>query len=112
MNSSALPNIVSIKKNAEINELFAKSKKIHTRYGLFFLSKESLSDQIGFAVLIKKSVGNAVRRNYYKRIVRSYFRNNLKLFVNYGKVLFLFNYEGKINFQDLKEEFDNQLNII
>jgi len=109
MNISALPNIVSIKKNAEIKELFANAEKIHTRYGLFFLSKESFSDQIGFAVLVKKSVGNAVRRNYYKRIVRSYFRNNLKLFVNYGKVLFLFNFEGKVNFQDLTKEFDNKL---
>ncbi len=112
MNSSALPDIVSIKKNVEIKELLANAKKIHTRYGLFFLSRESFSNQIGFAVLIKKSVGNAVRRNYYKRIVRSYFRNNLKLFAGYGKILFLFNYEGKITFQDLTKEFDNRLHTI
>ena len=111
MNTSALPKIVSLKKKTEINELLSKAKKIHTRYGLFFLSKDSNSDQIGFAVLIKKSVGNAVRRNYYKRIVRSYFRNNLKRFAIYGNVLFLFNYKGKINFQDLKGEFDNRLYI-
>ena len=48
MSLSALPEIVSIKKNAEIKELFANTKKIHTRYGLFFLSKESFSDQIGY----------------------------------------------------------------
>ena len=112
MNSSALPEIVSIKKNTEIKILLANAKKIHTRYGLFFLSEESFSNQIGFAVLIKKSVGNAVRRNYYKRIVRSYFRNNLKLFANYGKVLFLFNYEGKTTFQELAKEFDNRLYVI
>lgn len=112
MSSSVLPNIVSIKKNAEIKELLEKSKKIHTRYGLIFLNKESFSDQIGFAVLIKKSVGNAVRRNYCKRIIRAYFRNNLKLFVNYGKVLFLYNYKGKLNFQDLVEEFDKRLHTI
>ena len=112
MNTSALPDIISIKKNAEIKELLASAKKIHTRYGLFFLSRESFLNKIGFAVLIKKNVGNAVRRNYYKRIVRSYFRNNLKLFSGYGKVLFLFNYEGKITFQDLTKEFDNRLRTI
>lgn len=112
MNSPALPEIINIKKNAEIKELIATSKKIHTRYGLFFLSRESRSDQIGFAVLIKKSVGNAVRRNYYKRIVRSYFRNNLRRFTKYGNVLFLFNYQGTINFKDLTEEFNKRLRVL
>ena len=112
MNSSALPDIVSIKKNSEIKALLESALKIHTRYGLFFLSREPQKDKIGFAVLIKKNIGNAVKRNYCKRIVRVYFRSNIKLFLNYGNVLFLYNYQGKVKFRDLVKEFDQRLQTI
>jgi ribonuclease P protein component len=112
MNSSALPDIISIKNNSEIKDLFANARKVSTRYGSFFLSNDSKVNQISFAVLIKKNIGNAVKRNYCKRIVRAYFRSNIKLFANYGKVLFLYTYKGKVKFRDLVKEFDLQLHAL
>ena len=35
-----------------------------------------------FGIVVSKKVGNAVTRNYYKRIFRVFFRNNKELFVS------------------------------
>ena len=81
MNSHAHPKFDVIKKNSEIKELLSQGKKIHTKYGVFFLNDKSNESRLRFAVLIKKSVGNAVWRNYCKRIVRSYIRNRIDIFI-------------------------------
>lgn len=109
MNSHAHPKIEVIKKNSEIKELLSQGKKVHTKYGIFFLGNNKNADHIRFAVLIKKSVGNAVNRNYCKRIVRVYIRNRIKKFFNNSKVIFVYTFKGKINYQNLKEEFDKKL---
>jgi ribonuclease P protein component len=111
MNLHAHPKIVIIKKNSEIRDIFLKGKKIHTKYGVFFLHEKSYKEQLRFAVLIKKKVGNAVHRNYCKRIVRSYIRNKINKFTENGKVLFVYTYEGKIEYNLLEQEFDKKLAV-
>jgi ribonuclease P protein component len=65
-----------------------------------------------YAVLIKKNVAIAVKRNYYKRIVREYIRKNIKKFNGYNNVVFLFNKRCKAKYRDIKNEFDIKLNMI
>jgi ribonuclease P protein component len=109
MNISVRPKIISIKKNSEIRSLLEKGKKIYTKYGIFFLSREESASVIAFAVLIKKSVGNAVLRNYCKRIVRVYIRSYFQKFLVFRKIVFLYNFQGKVSFDDLTQEFNNKL---
>jgi ribonuclease P protein component len=101
--------IVIIKKNTEIKEILSTAKRIHTQYGIFFIGKKKTDKQINFAVLIKKNVGNAVWRNYCKRIVRAYTRKNIEILSKNRQVIFLYNYEGKINYALLEKEFDKRL---
>ena len=101
--------IVTIKKNTEIKEILSTGKRIHTQYGIFFIGQKRTNNRINFAVLIKKSVGNAVWRNYCKRIIRAYTRNNIDILPENRRVIFLYNYDGKINYTLLEEELDKKL---
>lgn len=112
MNLSALLKILPIKKDTDIKELMSKSEKIYTKYGLFFLNRDVKIDQFGFAVLIKKRVGKAVWRNYCKRLIREYMRAHIHIFSRYNRILFLYNYEGAVDYKGLTEEFDNRLQKI
>jgi len=112
MSLSARPEFHSIKKNLEIKSLLESGKKIHTRYGIFFLARDVHSTGISFAVLIKKSVGKAVWRNYCKRIVRSYIRNHSQKFLVFRRFIFLYNFHGKVSYNDLSQEFNKRLNTL
>jgi len=113
MNLSARHRIKSLKNKDDIQKLLAGGKKKPTKYGLFFFSSEERGekDSLEFAVLIKKSTGIAVWRNYCKRIIREYIRKNYDYFMNFRKVIFLYNYTGKINFHLLETELNKKLNI-
>lgn len=112
MNLSAQHKIRMLKKNADIEEVLSHGKKIHTKYGLFFLYSMRIEIQMDFAVLIKKKIGSAVWRNYCKRIVREYVRNRIMIFNKYQKIIFLYTYEGKVNYSHLEKEFDKKLKAI
>jgi len=54
-------------------------------------------------------VGNAVKRNYCKRIVREFIRINKHIFGINNKIVFLYNYRGNISFKKLEKEFKETL---
>jgi ribonuclease P protein component len=109
MNSHAHPNIQIIKKNSEIKDLLSQGKKIYTKFGFFFIGNNTDQKNFRFAILIKKSVGNAVWRNYCKRITRVYIRNRRDKFIKNNLVLFVYTFKGKIRYKLLEEEFDHKL---
>ena len=113
MNISARHKIFSLKRKDAIEKLLANGLKKHTKYGVFFFDSDHISNNgpIEFAVLIKKNVGKAIWRNYCKRIVREYVRKNNAFFKNFQKAIFLYNYEGKINYNLLEKELNEQLKI-
>jgi ribonuclease P protein component len=111
MNLSAHPKIHVIKKNSEIKQVLSQGKKIHTKYGILFLYDKTQGETFRFAVLIKRQVGNAVKRNYCKRIVRSYIRNRINTYLKNYKVIVMYNFDGDINYNLLMNEFDNKLAI-
>jgi ribonuclease P protein component len=108
MSISNQPDIIFLKKN-EISEILETGKKFYTKYGLYFLTNISGDPNIHIAVLIKKSVGKAVERNYYKRIVKEYIRKNIDKFSLWNRIVFIYNYRGKVKFKDIMEEFDSKL---
>ena len=110
MNLSGLPEIRSLKSRKIIKNILDNGNKTYTRFGIFFLVKTD-SEFINFAVLVKKSIGNAVKRNYCKRIVREYVRRNKAKFKEYNQIIFLYNSGQNVSFSDLKKEFDFKLNF-
>jgi len=112
MNSHDQHKIVTIKKNTEIRAILSTGKKIYTQYGTFFLGYEKTDNRIKFAVLIKKSVGNAVWRNYCKRIIRTYIRKNVDRLPENIQIIFLYTFDGKINYSRLEKEFYKKLTTL
>jgi len=110
MNSSDPHKVKSIKKSNEIKELLNSGHKVYTKNGIFFLAK-SEEKNCSIAVLIKKSVGNAVRRNYCKRIVREYIKNRMVKSCEYNKILFLFTAKNIIKYNDLIKDFDKSFKL-
>lgn len=110
MNLSRRHRIVSIRKAKEIKEVLDNSKKIHHKYGIIFLNKSKVvSEKLRAAVLVKKSCGSAVRRNYIKRIGRNFIVRNITLFKNYNRVIFLFLSKENFKYKDLEKELLNKI---
>ena len=108
MNISNLHKITSLRKREEIRFVLENGRKIRTKYGLIFVLKEIKKDNKRAAILLKKNIGSAVKRNYVKRILRSIIRTNHGyIFNSYNCVLFLFNYKGPINFALIEKEYRN-----
>jgi len=102
------PKIISIKSKKEIKQILETGKKRYTRFGIFFFFlNEKPENQI--AVLVKKSVGIAVKRNYFKRLIREYIRKNLKKFSDYNQIIFVINKKIDVPFAQLKLEFDQKI---
>lgn len=102
------PKIISIKSKKEIKQILETGKRRYTRFGIFFLAKnENTEKQI--AVLVKKSIGIAVKRNYFKRLIREYIRKNLKKFSDYNQIIFVINKKIDVPFAQLKLEFDQKI---
>ena len=106
MSSSGVPETDSEKKS--IKEIIRTGIRIYTKYGIFYFLPNS-ANRFEFSVLIRKNVGNAVERNYRKRIVREYFKKNKNRLQAAGNSVFLYRYIGKIKYYDLEKELDRKL---
>lgn len=68
---NSLPRSTSLKRKAEIDTLFLEGTRF---YGQFFSLVWQPADQFGYAVLLRKQMGNAVARNRIKRRFREAIR--------------------------------------
>ncbi len=112
MNLSRRLKIKSIRKSYEIKEVLDKSKKVYHKYGIIFLDKKkqkNVRENLRAAILVKKNCGTAVRRNYIKRIGRSFIVKNITLFKDYSRVIFLFLSKENFKYHDLEKEVINKL---
>ena len=64
-------------KSADFDACYARGKKIHTKRFILFILKQTYSPPL-FGLTVSKKTGNAVKRNRIKRILREFFRFNLK----------------------------------
>lgn len=70
-----------IRKNKEFVHIYKKGKRYRGKYfNLVYLSSASSSSRM--AVVVSKKVGNAVKRNKFKRWIRTLFRRNKNLLEN------------------------------
>jgi ribonuclease P protein component len=112
MNISKQHNIISLGERKEITSILDSGKKIKTKFGLIFLKRVNKDSITKAAVLLKKSCGSAVKRNYIKRIIRHFIKDQITLFNGYNRVVFLYNYKKEINYNSLKNEYINALKKI
>ena len=76
-----LPNKSNrLKKRSEFINLRNKCSTLHGKFVIININKNSNFKKYGLTV--SKKIGNAVKRNYLKRIFRSIIRNNWKTIKN------------------------------
>ena len=69
-----------LKKRSEFISLRSKCTTLHGKFVIINIHKSSNFTKYGLTV--SKKIGNAVKRNYLKRIFRSIIRNNWKSIKN------------------------------
>ena len=105
MNLSKTPKIKSLKKRDEIKDILSSGRNIRTKYGPIFLKRKPNEKSIYIGILIKKKCGNAVKRNYIKRLIRRFIRLHSLLLNMNTRTIFLYSYVGKIDFTSLETEY-------
>jgi ribonuclease P protein component len=83
--------------------------KIKTKYGYLTLAINPQNPDLKIRILIKKVVGNAVQRNYYKRLLRQYLRDNRSRFIRYNDCVFYYHSKVRASFHDIQDELNNKI---
>ncbi len=83
--------------------------KIKTKYGYLTLVNNPRHPDLKIRILIKKVVGNAVQRNYYKRVLRKYLRDNHSKFYRYNDCVFYYHYKARVHFNDIQNELNDKI---
>jgi ribonuclease P protein component len=106
MNISSRHNISSLKNKDEIEIIFKQGFKVKTKYGPIFLYRATTKDDSRkVAILLKKRVGSAVKRNYIKRIIRYFISKNHMIFGKNNRMIFLFNSHVAVSYALLEKEY-------
>ena len=96
----------NIKKNYEFRIILTKGKYCSGKYIEAFFIKNNLNiNKIGIA--IGKSQGNAVKRNYFKRLIREAYRLNEEKIEIGNSIVFLVKKKinrDEINFQNVQND--------
>ena len=91
------------------NRIFKEGKSYRGKKIIFFVRKSSYQ-RIGFVV--GKKVGNAVKRNRFRRLLKEEFRKNKKLFAGDEEILFVVKQTCKdLTIQEIKADFHTFLNL-
>lgn len=75
METLSLPRSGKIRKRSDFQAVYEKGKRIHLKSFIVLLSRND-KGTARFGITVSKKVGNAVRRNRIKRLVREFFRLN------------------------------------
>jgi ribonuclease P protein component len=105
MNISKTLNIVTLSNKDEIQHVLKKGQKVYTKFGLLFLYKNNDNILSKIGILVKKKSGNAVKRNYIKRIIRYFICKEYNNISHYSKIVFLYNYQGNIFYKNLRDTY-------
>jgi len=110
MNISNRHKIIILKDRSEINLVFKKGRKVATRFGPVFLyNARDDQNYKKVAILLKKSIGTAVKRNYVKRIIRTFIRENRSFFEENNRIIFIYSSKEPVNYKLLKQEYRRTL---
>ncbi len=103
--SFLLNSVTSLKKRSEFLFIRKYGKSLQSKYFIInFFFKPNSGTRIGLTV--SKKIGNAVKRNYLKRVIRSLLRENIEIIPkNILSEIIPKKKIEKVNYIDLKNDF-------
>ena len=99
-----------IKKNEEIAKIVLSKQKIKSDYFFIYYQKGTTITRV--AVSVSKKIGNSVKRNHAKRIIRELVRPNLNKFNPVNLVIVVKKDLKDVDFFKLTEEMFRCLELI
>lgn len=97
-------NEIRIKNSQEFENIIKSGNKKRNFYFVIYY-KERKNDFSRFGVTLSKNFGNAVKRNYYKRVLREIIRNNQKKFKkSYDYIIIMKKNCDNLNYQIIEEK--------
>jgi len=101
-----------VKKNREFDTIIKKGKfKKNSEFIIYF--DENNKDINRFGISVSKKIGNAVNRNYYKRVIRNICDNSKNLYSNRKDYIIIMR-KGlvSLNFDEATKSFNDLLKKI
>jgi ribonuclease P protein component len=99
--------VATLRHTPQIQALIRRGTRVQLdRYVVYF---EALlaEEESAIAIQIPKKVGNAVRRNYLRRVIKETCRKNFPKFLRPGRFVFIVKIQGRsADFWSTKEEFE------
>ena len=93
-----------IRKRRDYQAIYQEGKRVHSK-SFIILFKPNNEGTTRFGITVSKKVGNAVRRNRIKRLLREYFRLNRDLFRDSTDVVVIARKDISLrNYRDVCEE--------
>ena len=104
MKSSSLPKKERLLNRKDFVNLNRLGKRYRTKHFTVIIKKNRLGlNRLG--ITVGKKIGNAVKRNKVKRLVREFFRQNKKIFPNDYDIVFVANKGAEdLIYWEIKEE--------
>jgi ribonuclease P protein component len=106
MASSDLPKSQKISTRSDFQRVLLKGKKVHTRHFIVACCRAD-HDTVRLGLTVSKKVGNAVKRNRVKRLIREFFRRNKSLFTVSSDVVIIAKQGAyELNYQQVAAELE------
>lgn len=97
--------IISIKKRRDFLDLREIGKKISTKFFIVYF-KKNINENINLGITVSKKHGNAVKRNYLRRVIRAIFIKNVNEIPDKLKIEMIPKKKDiKSSFKQLEEDF-------
>lgn len=94
----------SLKKNFEIEKLVRAKMSVGNKFFAIYYKKQI--DKAEIAISVSKKNGNAVERNYQKRVVKEIVRKNLLKLQGYRLLIVVKQLSKELTFEEKKENLE------
>lgn len=99
-----------LKKSHEIATVVQKRIRVTDKHYTIYYTKRN--DGIKIAISAGKKYGNAVERNYAKRVVREILRPHLQSLPSYSFVIVVKDVSKDASFEEKKKSLENALKVL
>ena len=101
-----------VKNNRDFNNIIQKGKYVKNNEFVIHYVDNNL-DHSRFGVSVSKKIGNAVKRNYYKRVIRNICHNNKNLYSkNKDYIIIMKRGLTLLTFEEANKSFSNLISKI